>query len=89
MKTKINESKVMGDGTVKAKIRSEGTHYVVEFNATESEGYKYTILDDWCDIVGTHSSLSLFKLFQSLADDMKCTLTKLTDVIEVVELSLK
>lgn len=88
MKTKINESKVMEDGTVKAKIRSEGTHYVVEFIKHE-DGYKYTVLDDWCDILVSRSCPSLFKLFQYLADDMKCTLTKLTDVIEVVELSLK
>ena len=90
MSTKINEWKIMGDGSLKAKVRGKSEdgaeHYILHINYFMSEReYAVDIYDDWADLVTNLSSPSVIELFNFISKETKISLAKLTDLMVEVE----
>lgn len=88
--TKINEWKILGDGSLKAKIRGKdedgAAHYIVQidFYTTNNE-FGCSLFDDWADLVGNFSSPSLITLFNFISKETHISLNKLMDLMVEAE----
>lgn len=86
MSTKINEWKILGDGSLKAKVRGkneEGAeHFILHIGyAVESHEYTVDIYNDWADLVDGSTSGSVIALFDFISKATKISIAKLTDLM--------
>lgn len=86
--TRINEWKVLGDGSVKAKVRGQGEegaeHYILSF-CYAVDRFCCDIMDDWGCEVNAVANESLIGLFQNVAEETKISFAKLADLMIVCE----
>lgn len=84
--TKINEWKILGDGSLKAKIRGKdgegAAHYIVHLDFFTSDNtYTVDLYDDWADLVGQYYSESLIAVFNFISKETHVSLQKLMDLM--------
>ena len=86
--TRINEWKVLGDGSVKAKVRGQGEegaeHYILSF-CYAVDRFCCDIMDEWGCEVNAVANESLIGLFQHVAEETKISFAKLADLMIVCE----
>lgn len=90
MATKINEWKILGDGSLKAKVRGKSEdgaeHYILHIGYFASmHEYGVDIYDDWADLVVNFSSASVIALFKFISEQTKISLAKLADLMVEAE----
>lgn len=90
--TKITACKVLGDGSVRAKIRGQGEegaeHFILCF-CYAVDRFCCDILDDWGCEVNSVANESLIGLFQIVSEEVKISFAKLADVMIVCETNIK
>ena len=86
--TRINEWKVLGDGSVRAKVKGQGKegaeHYILSF-CYAVDRFCCDIMDDWGCEVNAVANESLIGLFQTVAEETKISFAKLADLMIVCE----
>lgn len=92
MSTKINEWKILGDGSVRAKVRGKGEegakHFILSF-CYAVDRFCCDILDDWGCEVNAVANKSLIGLFQTVSEETKISFAKLADLMVVCEEHVK